>query len=274
MCSRVAAGSPRAEGRDRQRLAGLEELGRILGPLGQREEPLGQLPRFPEFGAYLVIHPQSPEHREEQRGLRHLFAQRAGAGVGALRFRGRVTLGDLQLHTQGHLQGEFAACAVGRVRQRLEQRQPPPRQRHRLVVGEDAGSVLRRHQIIVGGTLVIAPRLEQHRQFGGQARALLPVMTQEGPSRGRAPRRLSRRLERGVQGILIEHVDEAVTQRQRPVGERLLPDEPDHEVDALQHLQPLLHVRRLPTQHLGHHRRVKLRPLHAGRHQQVAVGTC
>ena len=38
-----------AEGRDRQRLAGLEELGRILGPLGQREEPLGQLPRFAEL---------------------------------------------------------------------------------------------------------------------------------------------------------------------------------------------------------------------------------
>ena len=190
------------------------------------------------------------------------------------RFRGRVTLGDLQLHTQSHLQEEFAAGAVGRVRQRLEQRQPPPRQRHRLVVGEDAGSVLRRHQIMVGGTLGIAPRLEQHRQFGGQARALLPIMTQEGPSRGCAPRRFPCRLERGVQGILIEHVDEAVTQRQRPVGKRLLPDEPDHEMDALQDLQPLLHVRSLPTQHLGHHRRVKLRPLHAGRHQQMAVAKC
>jgi hypothetical protein len=36
----------KAERRDRQRLADLEELGRVLGILGHTEEPLGQLPRL------------------------------------------------------------------------------------------------------------------------------------------------------------------------------------------------------------------------------------
>ncbi len=122
------------------------------------------------------------------------------------------------------MQREFAAIALRCVRQCLEQCQPPPSQRHCFMVREDAGSVFRRHQIIIGGTFVIMSRFEKHRQFGGQARALLAIMTQKGPSRGRAPRRLSRRLQGGIEGILIEHVDEAVAQRQRSVGECLLAD--------------------------------------------------
>ena len=65
-------------------------------------------------------HPQTPEYQEEKRILLQLFAQRAGAGVGALRFRSGVTPGHLQLHTQSHLQGELATSALGRVRQSIE----------------------------------------------------------------------------------------------------------------------------------------------------------
>jgi hypothetical protein len=57
---------------------------------------------------------------------------------------------------------------------------------------------------------------------------------------------------------------EPVMHRHGPVGEHLLPDETDQGMDALQHLQPLLHVGCLPTQHMGHHRGVELGALHAG----------
>ncbi len=100
-------------------------------------------------------------------------------------------------------------------------------------MGEDANRVLRGLLEKVGGTGEIPRRLEQHSQVGGHRRALLPVMSQERLRHRRAPRGPPRRLERGVQGILIKHVDEAVADGQRPIGKLLFPHRSYQEVHPI-----------------------------------------
>ena len=72
--------------------------------------------------------------------------------------------------------------------------------------------------------------------------------------------------------MLVQGVDEAVAERQRPVGQLLLAQRADKPVDAVQHLQPLLDRVGLQAQGAGHDGPVELEPLDAGGRQQPPVG--
>ena len=72
----------------------------------------------------MIKRPQSPQHREELRGLPHLLTQLARPGVGFLHFRGSIALGGDQRRAQSDLQRQFLLGALGSVRQGLEQLQP------------------------------------------------------------------------------------------------------------------------------------------------------
>ena len=107
-----------------QRIVGLQEESRVLHALGQAQELLPQLARRLELRPHQIKHPQSPQHREELRGLPHLLAQLPRPGVGLFHFRGRIALGGHQRRAQGELQRQFLLGALGGVRQGLEQLQP------------------------------------------------------------------------------------------------------------------------------------------------------
>ena len=183
----------------------------------------------------------------------------------------REAPGGPQRHPQGHLQPQFAPAALGRVRQRPELLEAAPGQRGRLLVGEHPERFLGRPQEEVGGPRAVAGGLEEQRQLGGHAATRLAVVLQERPRHGRTEGHLARGLEPLVKRILIERVDKRVAQRRRPIGQLVLAHAPHQAVNAVQHLQPLLHLRGVQGQDLGDHRRVELLALHAGRQEQAAL---
>ena len=158
-------------------------------PFGHRQKLVSQFPRFLKVGTDLVKHPQPPENEEGGRGFLDLFGQHTGPVVRGLSFRGRVTLGNLQLHSQGHLQIEFALCAVKCVRRSLKQPQSPPGQRDRLLMGVHAGGVLGGEQKVPSSFGRLAACLEKTCHLGRDGRIGLAVITEQHPCMGGAPRR-------------------------------------------------------------------------------------
>ena len=105
----------------------------------------------------------------------------------------------------------------------------------------------------------------------GHTRRLLPVEALERlpdlPTQRRPPGGSERRVER----VLVEHVDEAIAQVQRVVGELGLTRKLDERVNALQVVQPLFDLVRRKAQHPSDDRRVEHVALHARRGEQLAI---
>ena len=90
MGSRAEPNSPRKNKVSPQRHMGHQKESRILLRLGQSEELLPQLPcRRVTPLRTKIKHPQSPQHREELRGLSHLLAQLPRPGVGSVPLLGQ-----------------------------------------------------------------------------------------------------------------------------------------------------------------------------------------
>src|SRR5262249_28972907 len=70
---------------------------RVVAMLGEAQEPFPQLPRLQQWPARQIEQEESPEHREELRGVAELLTQRFRPGVGL---------------------GHFWACLTFRIDQR------------------------------------------------------------------------------------------------------------------------------------------------------------
>ena len=169
------------------------------------------------------------------------------------------------------LERELLAGAGGCIRKRVEQFESVPREHDRFAVSHDQGGALRSEGEILHCARDVPRCLEQKRQLRGDLGLALAVVLEQRLRHGATERGAPGRREAAVERVLIQHVDEAVPQRQSPVGELLLSDRPHEGMDTVQLVQPVLRFRRIPLEHPGHDRGVELVALHAGRHQQAAV---
>lgn len=85
---------------------------------------------------------------------------------------------------------------------------------------------------------------------------------QGGPPRGR---------HRGIQHVLVQHVDEAVAPGQRAVRQLLFRHKADQAVRAFDVLEPIFDDGRILPQRRRHNRRVKVGTLDTGGDQEPAI---
>ena len=86
-----------AQGRQPQRLVGLQRQAGVAQGAGERQQLAGKLLGLGQFGADLVKQPQTPEHGERRCGIGGLRAQFPRPAVSLVCGRGRIALGYLEL---------------------------------------------------------------------------------------------------------------------------------------------------------------------------------
>jgi hypothetical protein len=80
-------------------------------------------------------------------------------------------------------------------------------------MGEDTVGVLGGEQEMLGGAGEVARRFEETRQLGRDGLTLFAVVSEEPLGQGGTPGGPAARRQRVVERILVQGVDEAVTQR-------------------------------------------------------------
>jgi len=111
-----------------------EECG-VLEVLGQTEKLLSQLLCRLVLRSPIMKIPQPPQHREELWGFSHLLAQLSRPRIGTSHVRGGWALGVHQHRAKGDLEVQLLLRALRRIRQRLEQLQPPGQMPDRFHIG-------------------------------------------------------------------------------------------------------------------------------------------
>ena len=145
---------------------------------------------------------------------------------------------------------ELLLLAFGTVRQAAERLQPALGERQRLAESEEADRVLCGREVVMGARGKISRRFEQDRQARRASPACRSPCADERAGHASAERRPSRRLQRRVEHVLVQHVHELVLQRERQVRELVLVAALHEDVHPLEHVEPLFDVGRDPSRGL------------------------
>ena len=138
-------------------------------------------------------------------------------------------------------------------------------------MGKDAGRVLGGDPKLARGGGEIASDLIQAGQLRGRGCLVAVPPLQRPRQRDRQGYSATRR-NLAVQRLLVQNMDEPVAACQRSIRKLLFIEQADQPVDAVEHLQSLFDVRRIQFQSSGHHRRIELVSLNAGRTYQATIG--
>ena len=131
--------------------------------------------------------------------------------------------------------------------------------------------MLGRVEKILGGAGEVSGRVEEYRQLRRRAPRLLRLMRDQRARDLAAERGPPRRLQRRVEDVLVQDVDEPVAHRQRAVGQLFVVYLADERVDAIERVEGLLGIRGIEADRLGDDRGVEFVALHARRDQELPV---
>ena len=214
--------------------------------IAQALEQLQHLDRDAVRGADLagddVVGGHADQHRNHQRRVVDLPAQLAGALVGGADFRHGIAAAGLDGKAVGHEQRQLGGGPAGAGGLGLQERQAALREARRLVVRVEPCRRLRRAVPVLRRPDVIARDFEQQGDVGETVARLVAVALRQPLGNRPAQRRPARGAQRVEAGVLIHVVREAIAQRQRPVRQFHLADEPHERVVALEPLEPRLDV--------------------------------
>ena len=128
--------------------------------LRQAQELLGQLSGLLVFGAHRMIDPLSIQHRQEFGRVLHPLIQFERSSVGLPRFRRAKALGADQRRTEGTLQIELLARALGRLGEHLKHLEAFSQVGDCLQIGRALGSALAGQQPVLDRARTVS-RLRQ-----------------------------------------------------------------------------------------------------------------
>jgi hypothetical protein len=165
------------------------------------------------LAANLRHQPQAREHLEDPRAVLPGRDQLQGTPVGPPHLRGREPVAGRLGRPQQHQQFALARIPIGAGRQSRQRAQGLPGQVDHFLAGEDARRGLRRPRAEGHGPLPVARRLEEHGQLAGPVRFPIRRPRQQRLRHPPGQLRPAGRLQRRVQGVLVQHVGEVVAHR-------------------------------------------------------------
>ncbi len=205
------------------------------------------------------------------RRVAELVAQLAGAGEDRLDLRARPALHHPQRQPADHLEPELVLQPLGAIPHPAQHRQPALGERQRFAKREQPDGVPRPGEEVLRALPEIPGRFAERAEPAGDRGLLTQVVRHERACDAAAERRPACRLQRAIQRVLVEHVDEAVLERQRQVGELVLPGALDEHVHVLERVEPFLDFGRVHLGRLGDDGGVELVPLHARRDEKLPI---